>query len=135
MAVIKWRAHTHLNRGLSPLFDTPLCNYTCTFLCECLECMCPCKCAILSCLSIVVITFNPMDDTFNPLCQPSPLQQHSGKDLGLALVHSSVITHAHTHKHAHTYLSGNTKAGRKEKKAFLLGKKSKLSHICICVRM
>lgn len=37
-----------------------------------------------------------------------------------------------------THLSGNTKASQEEKKAFLLGKKSKqLSHICIyvCERM
>lgn len=70
---------------------------------------------------------NPEDDTLNPLCQPGPLQQHSGKELGLALAHS-------LHPHTHAHLSGNTKAGHKEKKAFLLGKKSKqLSHICVCV--
>lgn len=90
--------------------------------------MCLCKCAMLSCLSIWVIMLNPKNDTLNPLCQTGPLQQHSSEERGLALVHS-----LHAHTDIHTYSSGNTKAGRKDKKAFLLGKKSKqLSHICIC---
>jgi len=96
-------------------------------------CMCLCKCTMLSCLSVLLIMLNPRDDTLNPPCQPGPLQQHSGKQLGLALAHS-LHTHAPAHARTHTHLSGNTKAGHKEKKAFLLGKKSKqLSHICICV--
>ncbi len=94
-------------------------------------CMCLCECTMLSCLSISLIMLNPGDDTLNPVCQPGPLQRHSGEELGLALAHS-----LHSHTHTHTCLSSNTKAGHKEKKAFLLSKISKqLSHLYMCVRM
>lgn len=94
--MMEWPAHTHLNRGLSQDFDTPLYNCLCTLLCVCLECMCLCKCTMLSCISFLLIMLNPRDDTLNPLCQPGPLQQHSGKELGLALAHC-LHTQAHTH--------------------------------------
>ncbi len=91
--------------------------------------MCLCECTMLSCLSISLIMLNPGDDTLNPVCQPGPLQRHSGEELGLALAHS-----LHSHTHTHTCLSSNTKAGHKEKKAFLLSKISKqLSHLYMCV--
>ena len=71
---------------------------------------------------------NPRDDTLNPLCQPGPLQRHSGEELGLALAHS-----LRTHTHIHMHLSGNTGAGHKEKKAFFAGqeKQTTISHLYV----
>ena len=96
--------------------------------------MCWCECPLLSCLSILLITLNPREDTLNPLCQSRSLQQHSSKELGLALAHSLhqkctySLTHTHTHTHTQTHslthiCQVTPKQVTKRRKHFCLGRK------------